>query len=646
MLTTSAALVATDPGAPSASADSLQRFGSCAELRQWYVDHSFGRVTAWGWGYPLVHLRSGLPNAASATAAEQASTPDAAVASSPTGTNVQEAGVDEPDVAKTDGHLVVRTSNGRLVVTDVSGSAPRELSSYALPAGTGNELLLVHGHAILSGSSTLMRPLTIQPQPLPRSMPAEPGPGHTSPGPIAPITPGPIHSPLPSPPPVPIHPPMPLDAGTTRIVDVDLTDPAHPRLASDRTFTGRLVSMREYGDTVRIVTDTGLPDLDFTAPRDGSARAHHRALAHNREVVRHSSIADWLPSVRDGGSRHPVVDCADVFHPRRYAGTDTLTVTGWDVASPSTLSSTAITTGGDLVYSSTDRLYVTTPEYRRPIAHPLRGGPALGLMRPVQQSTAVHEFRLAGIDTTYAASGTVAGTVRDRWSFDEHDGDLRVAVTRVHDGRPDNGITVLRDQAGRLVRVGSVDGLGRNEQLQSVRWFDDLAVLVTFRQLDPLFTVDLRDPEHPRELGELKIPGFSGYLHPLGDHLLLGLGVDATRRGRSLGAQAAVFDISDPARPVPVDRTTFGPGTELPAVTDPHAFTWLPGARTAITAVTRWDAPMPRVEPVSLQVSSDGQLSIEEHRSDLGSATFRALPLPGGRAALVGEHVRVVGVVR
>ena len=110
-----------------------------------------------------------------------------------------------------------------------------------------------------------------------------------------------------------------------------------------------------------------------------------------------------------------------------------------------------------------------------------------------------------------------------------------------------------------------------------MRWFDDLAVVVTFRQMDPLYTVDLSDPDHPRLRGELKIPGFSGYLHPIGHDRLLGVGIDATSQGHARGAQVSVFDVSDLAHPVQVDRYAYGGQSDLAAPDDPRAFTWVPG---------------------------------------------------------------------
>ena len=159
----------------------------------------------------------------------------------------------------------------------------------------------------------------------------------------------------------------------------------------------------------------------------------------------------------------------------------------------------------------------------------------------------------------------------------------------------ENGIVVLDERDGRLETVGELRGLGVDEEIQSVRWFDDLAVVVTFRQTDPLYTIDLTDPTRPRRLGELKIPGFSSYLHPIGDDRLLGLGTDAPRR-TVIGAQAAVFDIGDRSRARQVGKVTFGEQSGLGASEDPHAFTWLPDSDAAITTL-QWPGVGSGMEP-------------------------------------------------
>jgi uncharacterized secreted protein with C-terminal beta-propeller domain len=274
-------------------------------------------------------------------------------------------------------------------------------------------------------------------------------------------------------------------------------------------------------------------------------------------------------------------------------------------------------------------------------------------VRPADVTTHLHAFALDGSRTTYVGSGHVDGSVRDRWSLDEHDGRLRVAWTvdgsrRITDSngesRPTtrNGITIFSERDGALVPTGSIGGLGIDENIQSVRWFDDLAVLVTFRQMDPLYTIDLADQDHPREIGRLKIPGYSGYLHPIGDDLLLGLGVDATDEGRNLGAQAAVFDIGDLTDPRRVSHQAFGLYSSMPALDDPREFTWLPDRRTGLTTVTGWDGDHNRL--VALRVSPTGALSAHDVATDVGW-NVRTLPLDDGRVALVDEAgVRVLTV--
>ena len=165
-------------------------------------------------------------------------------------------------------------------------------------------------------------------------------------------------------------------------------------------------------------------------------------------------------------------------------------------------SKVAVTGAGSEVYSSTDRLYVTSTDWRagRSCAWSRTRPRGRDAARPGRSEprTYIHAFALDGDSTRYVASGSVDGTIRDRWSLDEHDGHLRVAVSwldRTGSSRSDNGIVVLDEHGGRLEQVGALHGLGVGEQIQSVRWFDDLAVVVTFRQIDPLYTIDLERPD-------------------------------------------------------------------------------------------------------------------------------------------------------
>ncbi len=637
--------VVVDPSAPPASAAAeLTTFADCEALREWYVDHTIDQVGPYGWAGGLwrsTMLEDGRVYAAESSKADssRADSSSAGVANGDTGTNTQEAGVDEPDVAKTDGRIVVRLGNNheRVVITDVSGSSPREIADWRLPKGSYVDgLLLVGDHVLLTGGGDM------------GVMPMEYSKVDRIGG----------------------------SAGT-QVIDLDISDPANPRLDSRTSWSGNQLSLRQYGDTVRLVTSTGLPSLPFVEPRPGR-RTEAQAERVNREILRSSTVEDWVPGLStesgpDTGSR-ALVGCDEVYHPKTWSGADTVAVATFKPGGVSDASAVAVTGAGSDVYSSTDRLYVSSTNWGDPIPvdlpqsniEPDSSLSDSAIVMPKQDNrTHIHAFALEDDATRYLASGAIEGTLRDRWSLDEYDGHLRVAVSwnnRFGAAR-ESGIVVLDEQDGRLEPVGELRGLGVDEEIQSVRWFDDLAVVVTFRQTDPLYTIDLSDPTAPRRLGELKIPGFSSYLHPIGDDRLLGIGTDATRDGQTRGAQAAVFDISDPRRARQVGKVTFA-DSQLAASDDPHAFTWLPNANAAITSIQSWrtlvfDQPSQtepgqvepdQIEPVDqgyamvlLRVSPSGEVSTERLPSP-GGWESRALPLDGDRVALVGNTVKIVSI--
>lgn len=589
---------------PTAAADELPAFDDCEQLRQWYVDRALPQVGPYGLGggpvLPMALAERSV--AAPSVAGDTTGSTAGAVDSSGTGTNTQETDVDESDVAKTDGSVVVRVSGAQLVVTDVTDGRPRELSRTTLPGPPleAPELLLRDETVLVVGDERMSYPSV-----------GDPVPDRT------------------------FLPVRPVDT-RTHVLSVDLSDPASPRFTGHQAIDGGAISTREYADgTVRVVVTTGYPPLDFVQPnRDRTPR---QATRLNQEIVRTAPVSAWLPGIRsDGRGERPLVDCSDVRHPKQASGFGTISVLTFPFDDPSSPTATALTAAGDLVYSSATRLYVATTT----------GGPAPAPVdtggSPAQvPTTHVHAFALVGDRTTYTASGSFRGTVEDRWSLSEHNGRLRVAA---HLGGRSNGVLVLAERNGRLEETGRVDGLGRDETIQSVRWFGDLAIVVTFRQTDPVYTVDLSHPDRPRVVGALKIPGFSSYLHPVGDDLLVGLGHDASATGSDLGAQAASFDLRDLAHVRRADTYGFGPMTDVSAGWDPRTFTYLPDRRTLVTPVMDWSANRSRF--VALHVGTDGSLTQTDSwvTRRYAGVDVRTLPLGGGRIALVGDVVRVVDV--
>ncbi len=609
--------VVGEPGVQRAVADELPRFTDCAELRSWYARAALREVTPWGIG-PILATPALMAARFSAVRGVEDSISFEAVGNGETGTNVQETGVDEPDLAKTDGERVVLVDGDVLRVVDVTGAEPVEVASLALPVGTrATELLLVDDRAVLLGSRSggwrryddvfVSGPITRR----------------TS-----------------------YVPPRPTEP-TTYVTTVDLSDPAAPAVVHQDQVEGKLVSAREHDGVVRIVI-AHTPELRFVTPR--GARSRPEALAANREVIRAAGADDWLPSrLLDGSGgelSESLLDCADVRHPDRQSGLGTIAVLTLDPQLPAELSSTAVTADGDRVYASTERLYVATTDHgwtpwsgpvpveRESFQRARRRGPL----------TEVHAFAVEGLETAYVASGTVPGLVHDQWAFSEHEGRLRVATMRGNSWTPvDNAVSVLEERGGELVVVGEVGGMGRGEQIRAVRWFGDLAVVVTFRQTDPLYTVDLSTPTAPRVVGELKIPGFSAYLHPVGADLLLGVGQDATLRGRETGAQVSAFDLGDLAAPRRVGTADLGPHSYSPVEDESRAFTYLPTQRLALVPVTSWGRGGGTRLAV-VDVGTDGALEVTKTLLLPGRVrSVRALPVDGDRVAIVvaGEVVQV-----
>jgi uncharacterized secreted protein with C-terminal beta-propeller domain len=281
--------------------------------------------------------------------------------------------------------------------------------------------------------------------------------------------------------------------------------------------------------------------------------------------------------------------------------------------------STAVTTDGDLVYASADRLYVATGRWGTvgPVMPMLRSGSADVRPEPDEVSTELHAFDTSSsTKTEYVGSGSVPGFVLGRWALSQHEGALRVATTRQppweseQTGKTSSMVVKLEERGGALVETGRVGGLGKTEQIRAVRYFGDIAAVVTFRQTDPLYLLDLSG--QPKVLGELKVPGFSTYLHPIGDGLLLGVGQDADQNGMITGMQASVFDISDLSRPALVDRLRLGNGY-TPALDDSRAFTYDPDRRLATFAFSAYDlSPTSKGGEISsalgITVDEDGQL--------------------------------------
>jgi uncharacterized secreted protein with C-terminal beta-propeller domain len=280
--------------------------------------------------------------------------------------------------------------------------------------------------------------------------------------------------------------------------------------------------------------------------------------------------------------------CRRVMRPAIHSGIDVLTVLTIDMAKGlPAVDSDAVVGGGETVYASKQALFVGLQKWSDELSED--GGPL------PRDHTQLHKFDASEAGaTSYRASGRVAGHLLNQFSMSEQAGVLRVATTRFGGSGPgdesESSVITLAERDGALIELGRVDGLGRGEQIRGVRFLDDVGYVVTFRQTDPLYTIDLARPASPRVAGELKIRGYSAYLHPLGDELLLGVGQDATAEGRQLGTQVSLFDVSSLAKPARLHQRTLADGGSSEAEWDHHAFLWWAPTKLAVLPLEDWAA--------------------------------------------------------
>ncbi|MCK9579319.1 MAG: beta-propeller domain-containing protein [Methanoregula sp.] len=313
----------------------------------------------------------------------------------------------------------------------------------------------------------------------------------------------------------------------TQVFVYSVKDPAHPALVREMELDGWYRDSRMIGSTLYFVIHSYLDPYDTGA---------------------------GFPAVYDSarGSAEPPVYYFDHTDSEYYL----TTIGSVDIRATETVKAKTFLIGSaGTVYVSSDNLYIAVPANTND---------------RTATSTDLYSFALDNGQLTYSARGTIDGTLLNQFSLDEYGGNLRVATTVQDYSRtgkgPSSRVTVLD---GRMQVIGSVGDLAPTQQIYAARFMGERLYLVTYRETDPLFVIDLADPEHPKVLGELHIPGFSSYLHPYDATHLIGVGKESTRGGLKL----ALFDVADVYNPRLVSEEKLGGyGSDSEVLRDHKAF--------------------------------------------------------------------------
>ncbi len=486
-------------------------------------------------------------------------------------TNIQVVGVDEPDIVKNDGRYIYTISGQTLAIVDAYPAEKASIISKTEISDTPKDLFVTGDRLVLFTTGYESPDYAVE---------------KTAPG-IAEIMPRrPVYSNTP----------------VTHAVIYDISDRSRPKVMKDYTIEGDYTDARMIGSLVYMVTREQVYPY------------------YNDQIV--------VPTLREGTKTIVQPDVWYFDNPdRQYTFT---TITAIDAATGTEKNAQTYLLGsGNIIYVSPDAMYVSYQKYN-PIVYPMRGGMEIAKPMPAsvsgiavsgasgsvssapasqdfnamsesdrqaiisglrtgeqdairrqeadQTSTVIHKLAIKDGTIQYVAKGEVPGTLKNQFSMDEYNNNLRVAtsssVYTTSGQYTYNNVYVLND---RMERIGALTHLAEQETIYSTRFIGDRLYMVTFKRIDPFFVIDLSTPSSPKVLGKLKIPGYSDYLHPYDATHIIGIGKEtATNEWGGVstsGVKLALFDVSDVTNPKLLDKVQIGDaGSDSAALTDHHAF--------------------------------------------------------------------------
>jgi uncharacterized secreted protein with C-terminal beta-propeller domain len=372
--------------------------------------------------------------------------------------------------------------------------------------------------------------------------------------------------------------------GRTAVTVLDVTDPSAPTLRHSIELEGHLIESRTVAGVLYVATRYApyLPGLIRWPNSEEEAEA-------NRTVVNSASLADLLPQrTIDGLAPVAQVSADDCFVPSGIDATsghpDLVVVTAINLADPTTLNSVCLGAASHGLYGTPDALYLTGSTWNTD---------SFG------SETVIHKFSLSATGPEYRGSGQVPGNLgwrNPRFRLGAAGDYLRVLTTERDFSRNpsiSHQLNVLTESATdpfTLQMVATLPNPDRpapigkpGEDIFAVRFMGDRGYVVTFRRVDPLYVLDLSDALDPFIAGELMVPGFSDYLHPIGTDLLVGVGQDVTDDpalpATIGGVKVGLFNVADPSNPIALESVVLGTrGSRTQVSQDPHAFAFLPGS--------------------------------------------------------------------
>lgn len=447
-------------------------------------------------------VQESAPSSPDANKSSEAETTGVGGGDDHSSTNVQTEGVDEGDIIKTNGKHIFSLSENQVYIVDPTPASPTVLSQikFTDSEGYASDIYVQENRLVVLGTKWVYDN-----------------------GPILREKSEVVSEDFRI---------MPIFGTSTTFVKIyDVSNPSSPVLTSDKEYEGNYASSRLIGDKLYVITNKGIQTW-------------------YQEITP-------MPYYKDNLSGEVTeIGYEEIRYFPDYVAPNYLITVGIDLVTGASNVETYLGSA-EIVYASLDNLFLAFNKYEYTPA-----ATNSTFMPTYETSTTIYKFKLENGRIVYQNSGMVKGSALNQYALDEHNGYLRIATTSGdmwdENNISKNNIFILNEN---LIEVGSLTGLAEGERIYSTRFAGNRIYMVTFRQVDPFFVIDATDPTAPKVLGDLKIPGFSTYMHVLDDNHVLGFGSDTIEeegRVTTGGLKISLFDVTNPEAPIESQKEIIG----------------------------------------------------------------------------------------
>ncbi len=622
----------------------LKPFQSEPEIEKYIEDAAIREmelmVDGWAYQYPPgggggpVIMRTAGPAVMAASAPGAGGAGGGSSAPAFSTTNNQVGGVDEPDFVKNDGEFIYKLVNQSLVIVDAWPADQIQEVGRATVEGWPSHIFLRGDRVIVISMAPppvgMERPDVTPPYPVYMSRmaciaPCDPNFGGCGGSYVPPVV---------------------------KLTVYDVSQRSAPAVIRETYFEGGYVDARLAGGKLHVVTTAKPPGPVLKYWQDWSIQPTQADLdaikAENRVTIEAATLAEWLPREFDRATAQTpslALGATSTFKPEVAEGRNILTLTTMDLDVTVSPANVGIVAETGEIYATASSLYVAS--------HLWDYWWSYGVGTEPPDASMIHKFAL-GSDAgpQYVGTGQVDGRVLNQFAMDEWNGFVRVATTTeatATNGNPRLNHLFIMGQietgVKKLTTVGSIRDLAPNERIYATRFVGERGFIVTFRQVDPLFALDLKDPLNPRVMGELKCDGFSTYLHPVGtDHLLaIGNAADPVS-GMVTGLELTVFNVSDMANPALDWRTTLA-GAYSQSLYEHKAFNYFEPQTTLAIPLSDWQSGFSGLEVYDVTVVTGFNLRGRVDHGDLAAQLGWGWQPEVSRSIIIGNAIYSVSDV-